>query len=481
MKNRYITIITLFACCLASSCNDWLDVKPSDKVSEEDVFSDLNGFRTALNGIYIELNTNNLYGKSLTGEIIEVMAHRYYVNREWEEMMQLYNHDYKKKYAIDRFDNIWSSAYAQIAGINMIIRNCEAHKDVLTGINYNLIKGEALALRAFLHLDMFRLFGPVYKSDTTVVSLPYNTEFTFSAGELLPAHKFIRNVIADFSEAAGLLAVDPIIEKGPSGSADPNDPFRDRSTRMNYYAVQTLLARAALYAMDKPLALSAAKKVIAAQSRWFPFVKPENIKGNLENPDRILSTELLIALENPQRVNIYNTLFNPENVEAKTLLAPREEKIQYIFEGEEDRDYRSVSIFKQVKTMAGVNYRVFKKYADVSNKKLKLNTLIPLVRISEAYYVAAECELVPADGLVHLNIIRNNRGLESINNSAQLKNLLTTEYMREFFGEGQLFFYYKRLYMTAIINGDSPYGMVTQRMNSEKYVIPLPQSEIQYR
>lgn len=485
MKNRYLFILIGILLGTLTACNDWLDVKPADKMAEKDVFNDLEGFRTTLNGVYIEMNSSNLYGKSLTSEIIEVIAHRYYLNVQWKDMQELYQHNYKSKYAMDRFDAIWKSAYAQIANLNLILKNCELHKEVLTGNNYNIVKGEALALRAHMHLDMFRLFGPVYKSDTTVVSLPYNEEFSFSAGELLPAHQFIRKVISDLSEASELLKVDPVITTGPDGISDENDPMYSRVNRMNYYAVQLLIARAALYAMDKPLALEAAKRVIEVQEKWFPFVKPENIKGNVDNPDRVLSTELLFALENPQRASIYNSMFNPDNVEVMKFLAPREEKIKYIFEGvfggEENRDYRFDAVFSQVKSISGVNYRVFKKYADVNDKNRKFNRYIPMLRLSEAYYIAAECEPNVKDGLNWLNILRNHRGLESVSYTQLLPDLLTMEYQREFFGEGQLFFYYKRQYLRQIINGDSSYGMATQIMNKAKYEIPLPQSEIQYR
>ena len=53
MKKKFVTIIILLA-AVCSSCSDWLDVKPSDRVSEENNFSDVAGFKKALNGIYIE-------------------------------------------------------------------------------------------------------------------------------------------------------------------------------------------------------------------------------------------------------------------------------------------------------------------------------------------------------------------------------------------------------------------------------------------
>ena len=46
-------------------------------------------------------------------------------------------------------------------------------------------------------------------------------------------------------------------------------------------------------------------------------------------------------------------------------------------------------------------------------------------------------------GLVH-------RGVKEMTNSTLLASMLEKEYIREFFGEGQLFYYYKRLKYSEI-------------------------------
>ena len=54
------------------SCESWLNVTPSDRLSEEMLFNDREGFVKALNGVYIELNTNELYGRNLTAGALDV-------------------------------------------------------------------------------------------------------------------------------------------------------------------------------------------------------------------------------------------------------------------------------------------------------------------------------------------------------------------------------------------------------------------------
>ena len=64
------------------SCSKWLDVKPYDKISEEELFSTEDGFLKHLNGIYIELNRDMLYGSALTVEMIEIMGGAYVIGAD---------------------------------------------------------------------------------------------------------------------------------------------------------------------------------------------------------------------------------------------------------------------------------------------------------------------------------------------------------------------------------------------------------------
>ena len=73
MKRNKIASLLLGACLTFSttSCNDWLDVRPSDEIKEEYLFETGNGYRTALNGIYRKLATFDLYGSNLSWGLID--------------------------------------------------------------------------------------------------------------------------------------------------------------------------------------------------------------------------------------------------------------------------------------------------------------------------------------------------------------------------------------------------------------------------
>ena len=237
---KYIVILLLF---ISFGCSDWLDVKPSDRVAEEMAFSTVAGFRQALNGIYVEMNNESLYGASLTCEMVEILAQRYDVNQENTAAYAFSQYDYTSASVEAKLQSTWGTAYNLIANANLLIKNCEEHREVLSDEYHDIIKGEALGLRAMLHFDLFRLFGPVYATDSTMEAIPYYEEFSLEVAPSLNGELFMDNVISDLRAAESLLANDPIIMNGVRG--DISDDFlSNRNFRLNYYAVQALLSRA---------------------------------------------------------------------------------------------------------------------------------------------------------------------------------------------------------------------------------------------
>ena len=125
--------------------------------------------------------------------------------------------------------------------------------------------------------------------------------------------------------------------------------------------------------------------------------------------------------------------------------------------------------------------RYFYKYNDMSTTGLIQNTMIPMLRLGEMYLIAAESESETLnDGLPYINTLRNKRGISNLGSLTVTD--LTYEYMRELYGEGQLFYFYKRTF-TTILNrtnssGSRPMG---QSASTQVFVVPLPDTEINNR
>lgn len=460
------------------SCKKYLDAKPEDKILEADTFSSVKGINTVLNGMYINLAKNNLYGDNLTLTTVDILAQRFNISSS-HTLFTIASYDFTAKPAIEKIDAIWTSAYTNILNINTFTENLTKYTGVLDASKDSIYRGEAIAMRAMLHFDLLRLFGPIYNSaDSVRESIPYYVGIGSSANPLLPANEVMRLILADLAKAETLLKNDPIITSGrlPTFEDGANNFMRNRNYRLNYYAVKALQARVNLYRGDKIVALEAAK-VLIQNTATFPWITLAQAVSEKKDPDRVYTQEMILGIQNSQLYNNYTKYFAPE-LEDKSILAPIPGRLTTVFESNEN-DYR----YNPQWALPGngsKTYRTFYKYADIIDKSMNYRFSIPMIKISEMFYIAAECETNPIIAIGYLNTVRNNRGLLSLGTTANITTELQKEYQKEFYGEGQLFYYYKRRKLTSIPNGAAASGNITN-MDASKYVLPLPLSETQFR
>ena len=479
MKKILYTMI-LACSTMMVSCDSWLEVKPYDKISEGELQKSEEGYQKMLNGIYIDLNSDALYGQSLSVEMIEVMGGAYAIgtdNSVWGNYKDLSNYQYGTEYWRNRLDQTWNKAYALILNCNKILENIDQNQDLFTGGNYYAVKGEALALRAMLHFDMLRLFGPVYAKDSDKKAIPYYNKQTNSPEPILTAKEVAEKVVADLEEARILLANDPVKTEGTlmSGSQDGTSNFmRYRALRLNYYAVEALLARVNLYMGNKTEAFKYATDVIkTADQGIFPFVDKSLVTGSPADPDRIFSSEVLFALTNNSRGNIHKNFYDPSRLPNYVFRMDDNLMSNIVYGGaattggyQDDYRYRANWI------ATGSN-RYFYKYSDmVANGSIQ-NTMIPMVRLGEMFLIAAESQSDNlANGLQYVNALRRNRGVANL--QTLTPDLLKYEYIRELYGEGQLFYLYKRLNCDIITSSNKNKN---PKASDLIFVVPLPDSE----
>ncbi len=479
MKKILYTMI-LACSTMMVSCDSWLEVKPYDKISEGELQKSEEGYQKMLNGIYIDLNSDALYGQSLSVEMIEVMGGAYAIgtdNSVWGNYKDLSNYQYGTEYWRNRLDQTWNKAYALILNCNKILENIDQNQDLFTGGNYYAVKGEALALRAMLHFDMLRLFGPVYAKDSDKKAIPYYNKQTNSPEPILTAKEVAEKVVADLEEARILLANDPVKSEGTlmSGSQDGTSNFmRYRALRLNYYAVEALLARVNLYMGNKTEAFKYATDVIkTADQGIFPFVDKSLVIGSPADPDRIFSSEVLFALTNTSRSKIHKNFYDPSRLPNYVFRMDDNLMSNIVYGGaattggyQDDYRYRANWI------ATGSN-RYFYKYSDmVANGSIQ-NTMIPMIRLGEMFLIAAESQSDNlANGVQYVNALRRNRGVANL--QTLTPDLLKYEYIRELYGEGQLFYLYKRLNSDIITSSNANKN---PKASDLIFVVPLPDSE----
>ncbi|ATL47758.1 hypothetical protein COR50_11615 [Chitinophaga caeni] len=460
----YIYVICL-VCLSTAGCKKWLEVKPDDTFTEEMIYKTEAGTKDALNGILLKISSGSLYGMNLTGVYLDLLAQRYRVTNDASPYYSFYTLDLSQSTAKNVLQSFWEQMYQGVANTNRFLQMTEQYKANYSEQFYQQAKGEVHAIRALLYFDLLRMWGPVYDGDdSTAASIPVYSTITHVYPDYAPANEVMDFIVADLDSAIAYMANDPIIESNYDD---------DNNMRLNYYAAKALKARVLLYRGDKAGAYSMAKEVMQVQDK-FPWVLRLNIASNRTNPDRIFGTEVLFGVYNRNLYDAYKGVFL-STLNEGSLLAAGPDFLNTVYESLLG-DFRYGDTWLQASD--GVSYRTFFKYAPVSDAAhYKFNYTVPVIRMSEMYLIAAETAPDPAEGLSYINEIRLHRGLDTeISDPAQLTNEIRKSYIKEFYGEGQLWFFYKRTKATSMI---SPAG--NRAISLGKYVFDYPDSETQQR
>jgi hypothetical protein len=479
MKRLIIYLLPVML--LTSSCKKYLDVKPQSQIAADQLFSTPQGYEQALNGVYTRCSQGDLYGKEMTMGLPDVLAQDWTVAPNADYFLSylqsiLYN--YQDQNFINRKDAIWSGLYNAIANDNLLLKYVDSGK-VLPATEYPLIKGEALALRAYMHFDALRLFGPSYLTGASTAAIPYVTAFSNKVTPSSTVADVIKQTLKDLNDAKTLLRqVDPILNAGytvgyssdtSSETSSPNLFLQSRRSRLNYYAVCGELARVYLYMNDKANALSNALEVI--NSRKFPFTSQSDfINPDPTKNDRILYKELLFSWSIP---TMKDTLIKQFGSKENSLHMTNDMgNLIYETTGVGAGDLR----FKQWFTPNVSLY--FAKYNRDPNSNLD-SLVAPALRLSEMYYIAAESsyDIDPVKAVSYVDTVRAARGVDplQVSSPADFTTALIREARKEFVGEGQIFYMYKRLNMGIV----GPTGIVNAPTN-RVFVLPLPINEIEF-
>lgn len=464
----------LIGTLIFTSCESWLDVTPKVNVEEEDLFKNEQGFKEALTGIYIKMSETPLYGREMTYGFIDQLAQRYNNSQNasadyYEETWYTYPSVRTQNY----YETFWKESYNLIANINNLLSNIEKNGQVIYSEGYrDIIEGEALGLRSFLYFDLLRMFGPIYKDNPSSPAIPYRTVFDREQARPVPANQMIDHIIEDLHQAEMLLENDPMNISFPvRPSGDSEHPFLQyRFNRMNKYAVKAELARAYLWKGDKTNAGKYAREVIDATKKE-GGKQFELITDNSQ--DKLGSTELIFSL------SMDSETF-PDRVKNEFQLAMWNYyvifDIDYLYEifdvavdGQNDMRMKPGTGFS-----ISSNGAYTLKYQQ-DNFSSVLNNNMPLIKLPEMYYIAAECTSDLSEACTLLNQVRGSRGLEDLpqlTNAEDLKKNLEKEYRKEFYGEGQLWYFYKR-YAYPTFN-----RCPITDMTEKHYRFPLPDDEI---
>ena len=464
----YIFIGLLFS---LTSCNDWLDVELDNKVDDDKLFNTAEGFKEALAGVYSSMSKSSMYGGRLTMEYVDVLAQYYNSNSTYEYWE---DYDYENSGCRSIISGMWNNLYSCISQANCILEWADKNAGVLSESDRNQIRGEALALRAFLHFDLYRLFAPDVKWAQNAEGIPYNKEFGVSLPPMYSTKEVVQLVINDLLEAEKCLQNDPIQNVVPymirtSTSAGDvvdkaaKDEMDKYVARVNLYSVKAMLARAYQARGEYVAAVSKAKEVI--DSGKFRLLEATSIDQSENMVDLLFSDEHIFSLRNKELSTYTKSIFK-ETSGGTTAL--RMEGSYNLYDGNQD-DFRYSKWY--------VDFD-FIKYVPDSNRIF--TTKVPLIKLSEMYLLIAECtyDTDPDEARRYVNMLRRHRIRGNQEGAGDWMYLsredIFKEMRREYIGEGQMWFAHKRnrLNLSGGLTG-------TIEASDDIFVFPLPDAEIE--
>lgn len=453
---------------LSVSCEKWLDVSPKTEVKYDDLFSYKNGFKDQLAGIYTNLCSEDLYGANLSFGMMDALGQQY----TWAQATGRYYHfhrfEYKEGTSEGVISSVWNKMYNTIANVNILLQGIEEHRGVLAKEEEKIYEGEAYALRAFMHFDLLRLFGKSFVSGAQEKAIPYVRKISKEVTPLSTVTEVIELALQDLEKAASLL------EQDPEKTGVVTTAFIGmREFHLNYYAVRALMARICMYKNDKANASKYAKEVI--NSKKYPWISSNFVTTSDRNSrDGIFMSECIWMLNNSKLGSLVNVYLKESKDNEGNLLVTSAEVRNEIFESNlyGGSDWRYIYYFEPYNT----NF-ISSKYWQVSST---YNKRQPLLRISEMYLIAAECADNAKDALKYVNELRQHRGFQAGDDiqeedmtAEKLQTIIGKEYRKEFIGEGQWFFYCKRINQGMLPNVIVPFS-------KGYYVLPIPDQEVDY-
>lgn len=481
-KYKLLPLFLFLTLLFSASCEGFLNVEPRDQISRNEVLSKQQTYYDALNGVYLILASDELFGHQLTYGMIEQMAR----NHSIKDTDPMCFWEYSSVEYTDKTDAIWNKMYSAIANINSVLVEIDNYRGLFDDGMYEVLKGEFLTIRAYAHYTLLKLYAPDYNQGKAAKGIPYRTVFKdpkvtpFSSVE-----KVYEYILKDLQAAEPLLkekdpAVNgfgdfktgvPDLKKAPS-------LMENRRLRFNYWANIAIQARVYQSMNRFSQAVEYAEKIIEKED-IFKWVAEKDVTSTATK-DVIYFSEVISGLQCSKLRNNYTTYFTGEVY--LTTQNKGDSIIKKVFEVNTigSFDYRFLHLF--TKTQSAGDSGISVKYNQLNSSYLPVYsgyTLVPTVKLGEMYLIAAEasCHLSTdlTDAIDLVDKLRLHRGsvtkIDKAIGKEDLLDFILREFRRELYLEGQLFYQYKRLNLKTMPDL-TPLGSIDVRKGT--YIMPIP-------
>lgn len=462
MKNKWFLMVALMLA--GSSCDDVLDVSPTDVLTDENALESIDDFRQALNGCYSGLTSGAYYGGTYIVAADRMSDDLRRSSENLGEGVQMHSFTYNA--STGEPSALWTQMYSVINRANIVINNIdEVEGSAGAKSSY---KGQAMFIRALAHFDLVRYFSQPFDAtpDASHPGVPVMLESAISQPPRNTVAEVYGQVIQDLLESRELMVETGI---GP--------------TRATPLAATALLARVSLYAQDWEAAKQYASEVIGSGSLTLATGDTyRNIWTSAE-----LNNEVIFKLTMLQNNAAIGQNYWSQSNDIVSF-NPTQDLIDLY---DPDNDVRLKS-FIGIRQPADAD-NVVTKYRGAPldyplDQKPPIDGLadIKILRLSEMYLIRAEANFELQDPTsarndldqIRLARIANFNPQDDGNESgAALENAIMTERRREFAFEGQRWQDLKRKSLGIERGEDCSATQCVLESGDFHFTLPIPQSE----
>lgn len=181
MKKKIINIVLLAAAVVATSCNDWLDMDPTDRVSEKIVWSDMEYITQYVNGFYPYISR---YGSFETDDSMVGSTDGLTETLKYGSMTPGTNVGFANIVAFAEGGmpattasfhlGAWDKTYERIRRVNEFLYNLKKYGGWLDSKSYARFEAEARFFRGFLYFQILKRTPEAVIYDENLLAITAN-------------------------------------------------------------------------------------------------------------------------------------------------------------------------------------------------------------------------------------------------------------------------------------------------------------------
>lgn len=468
-------IITVLGLMLTTSCEEFLDVKPSNLAASETSITNAADAKVAINGLMRKMTAADYYGRNflIYGD---AKGGDFAVRSQGRGLDYYYSFNHSASSGSG--SGFWSQIYHNILQTNNLIMNIQKLESENKGTAMlSDYKAQAMTARALMYFDLVRLYGKPYNMDKTAFGVPLVLEPLDASAQPTRAsvEAVYTQILKDLADAAPLLSKNKV------------------NGYINYYANKAIEARVHLFMDNFTACLAAAEEVInSGKYSLYSNTAWVGSWATAYGSESVFELAIFPAEGDLTTGSLgYYLLRLGKVTGASGWFMASDYWINRMGEDPTDIRWGIMDYDESSNTRLGSSLKYVGGTAMAGDKASRSAVNVKVVRLSEMYLVAAEAALrLPTPDKVkaadYLNQIRKRApALTPADETTVTLDMIIDEKSKEFFAEGLRYFDMIRLNRTIEFNDEfiSPAVVITHRTKTIdrtffKTILPISQNEL---